>query len=132
MFITSAFAAPAPQGTDLFLSVLPFLLIFVIMYFLMIRPQQKRAAAHKQAVEAMKRGDKVITNSGLIGTISRVKDSEFVLEIAENVHVSILKNAIASIYSSLSENEISSSEKKIKSQEKNNSKENTVPSKTRK
>ncbi|MDR1908238.1 MAG: preprotein translocase subunit YajC [Holosporales bacterium] len=98
MFITPAYAAPAQQGSNMFMTMLPLVFIFGVMYFLMIRPQQKRAAEHQKAVEALKRGDRIVTNSGLIGEIARVKDSEFVLEIAENVQVSVLKNAVAGIY----------------------------------
>ncbi|MDR0631097.1 MAG: preprotein translocase subunit YajC [Holosporales bacterium] len=93
-----AYAAPAQQGSNMLMTMLPLLLVFVVMYFLMIRPQQKRAAEHQKLVNSMKRGDKVVTNSGLIGVITRVKDSEFVIELAENVDVSILKSAIAGPY----------------------------------
>jgi preprotein translocase subunit YajC len=93
-----AYAAPAQQGSNMLMTMLPLLLVFLVMYFLMIRPQQKRAAEHQKLVNSMKRGDKVVTNSGIIGVISRVKDAEFVIEVAENTNVSFLKNAIADIY----------------------------------
>lgn len=100
MFISPAYAdGVAPTGNGgLLLQLVPFLLIFVVMYFLMIRPQQKRAAAHQKALSAMKRGDRVITNSGLVGTIARVKENEFIVEIAENVQVTVVKQAVASLY----------------------------------
>lgn len=102
MLVSPAYADEMVRGGSgsLLLQLVPFLLIFVVMYFLMIRPQQKRAAAHQQALSAMKRGDRVVTNSGLVGTIVRVKESEFILEIAENVQVTIVKQAVASLYGS--------------------------------
>ncbi|MDR1208296.1 MAG: preprotein translocase subunit YajC [Holosporales bacterium] len=94
-----AFAAPAQQGSNMLMTMLPLLLVFLVMYFLMIRPQQKRAAEHQKLINSMKRGDKVVTNSGIIGVISRVKDAEFIIEVAENINMSFLKNAIAGPYS---------------------------------
>ena len=71
---------------------LPLILIFVIFYFFLIRPQQKKVKEHKAMVEALKRGDKVITSGGITGTIERVIDNEKVeVEIAENVKVEIVK-----------------------------------------
>ena len=93
-----AHAAPAAQGSDLLLSLLPFVLIFAVIYFLMIRPQQKRMAAHKKALSEMKRGDRVVTNSGIVGTITKVKPTEFILEVAEGVQILVVKEAIASLY----------------------------------
>lgn len=99
MFFARAYAAPGGQGgTDILMSMLPFILIFGVLYFLMIRPQQKRAEAHKKSLAAMKRGDRVVTNSGVIGTIVKVKDSEFVLEVADDVEILVVKDAIAALY----------------------------------
>ena len=71
---------------------IPLILIFVIFYFFLIRPQQKKVKEHKSMVEALKRGDKVITSGGITGTIERVIDNEKVeVEIAENVKVEIVK-----------------------------------------
>ena len=71
---------------------IPLILIFVIFYFFLIRPQQKKVKEHKAMVEALKRGDKVITSGGITGTIERVIDNEKVeVEIAENVKVEIVK-----------------------------------------
>lgn len=103
MFANSAYAAPATQGMDLLGAVLPFALVFAVVYFFMLRPQQKRAAAHKQALSAMKRGDRVVTSSGVVATISKVKESEFVLEIAEDVQILVVKDAVAALYSSSSD-----------------------------
>ena len=71
---------------------IPLILIFVIFYFFLIRPQQKKVKEHKAMVEGLKRGDKVITSGGITGTIERIIDNEKVeVEIAENVKVEIIK-----------------------------------------
>ena len=71
---------------------IPLILIFVIFYFFLIRPQQKKVKEHKAMVESLKRGDKVITSGGITGTIERIIDNEKVeVEIAENVKVEIVK-----------------------------------------
>ena len=71
---------------------IPLILIFVIFYFFLIRPQQKKVKEHKAMVEGLKRGDKVITSGGIIGTIERVIDNENVeVKIADNVNVEIVK-----------------------------------------
>ena len=71
---------------------IPLMLIFVIFYFFLIRPQQKKVKEHKAMVESLKRGDKVITSGGITGTVERIIDNEKVeVEIAENVKVEIVK-----------------------------------------
>ena len=71
---------------------IPLILIFVIFYFFLIRPQQKKVKDHKAMVEAMKRGDKVVTSGGIIGTVERVIDNEKVeVQISENVNVEIIR-----------------------------------------
>ena len=71
---------------------IPLVLIFVIFYFFLIRPQQKKVKDHKAMVEALKRGDKVITSGGIVGTVERIIDNDKVeVEIAENVKVEIIK-----------------------------------------
>tara|TARA_B100000965_G_C19175535_1_gene576558 strand:+ start:91 stop:375 length:285 start_codon:yes stop_codon:yes gene_type:complete len=71
---------------------IPLILIFVIFYFFLIRPQQKKVKDHKAMVEALKRGDKVVTSGGIIGTVERVIDNEKVeVQIAENVNVEIIR-----------------------------------------
>ena len=72
---------------------IPLILIFVIFYFFLIRPQQKKAKEHKKMVEELKRGDKVITSGGIIGTVERIVDNEKIeVEIADNVKVEILRS----------------------------------------
>ena len=71
---------------------IPLVLIFVIFYFFLIRPQQKKVKDHKAMVEALKRGDKVITSGGIVGTVERVIDNEKVeVQIAENINVEIVR-----------------------------------------
>ncbi|MCG7521330.1 MULTISPECIES: preprotein translocase subunit YajC [Ruegeria] len=78
---------------------LPLILIFAIMYFLLIRPQQKKMKQHQAMVEAVRRGDQVVTQGGLIGKVSKVKegDNEIEVEIAENVKVRVVKSTIAQV-----------------------------------
>ena len=71
---------------------IPLILIFVIFYFFLIRPQQKKVKAHKAMVEALKRGDKVITSGGIVGTVERIIDNEKVeVQISENVNVEVVR-----------------------------------------
>ncbi len=78
---------------------LPLILIFAIMYFLLIRPQQKKVKEHQAMVEAVRRGDQVVTQGGLIGKVSKVKegDNEIEVEIAEGVKVRVVKSTIAQV-----------------------------------
>ena len=80
--------------------VMPLILIFVLFYFLLIRPQQKRIKEHKAMVNALNRGDQVITAGGLVGKIERLLDDEKVeVQIAENVNVKIVKSTISHVLS---------------------------------
>ena len=73
---------------------IPLILIFVIFYFFLIRPQQKKVKDHKAMVDALKRGDKVITSGGIVGTVERIIDNEKVeVQISENVNVEIVRSA---------------------------------------
>jgi len=79
---------------------IPLILIFAIMYFLLIRPQQKKAKAHQEMVMALRRGDQVITQGGLIGKVSKVKeDNEIEVEIADGVKVRVVQATIAQVLS---------------------------------
>ncbi|SUZ33162.1 hypothetical protein ROE7235_02930 [Roseibaca ekhonensis] len=99
MFVTPAYAQDAGAAGGL-ISIIPFILIFVIMYFLLIRPQQKKVKEHQAMVEALRRGDQVVTQGGIVGKISKVKeDGEVEVEIAEGVRVRILKQTIATVMS---------------------------------
>ncbi len=101
MFISPAFAQGAPAaggGADMLIQLAPFLLIFVVMYFLILRPQQKRAKAHQEMVSALRRGDVVITGGGLVGKVTKVVDeNEIELQIADNVRVRQLRSQIATV-----------------------------------
>jgi preprotein translocase subunit YajC len=104
MFITSAFAQDAAAttqsigSTDMLFSVLPFVAIFAILYFLMIRPQQKRLREHQTLVSNLRRGDIVVTAGGLIGKIDRlVDDNEALVEIGEGVKVRVIRSLITDV-----------------------------------
>jgi len=98
--ITPAFAqsAAVPGGSDILVQMLPFVLIFIIMYFLLIRPQQKRVKAHQEMIKNVRRGDTVVLNSGMIGKVTKViDDNEAEVEIADNVKVKVIKSMIADV-----------------------------------
>lgn len=100
MFVTPAFAQSAAPagGADIFMSILPFILIFVIMYFLIIRPQQKRAKETQDMLGAIRRGDTVVTAGGIIGKVTKVTDAaEVEVEIAPNVRVRVARSMIADV-----------------------------------
>ena len=84
---------------DPFISTLvPLILLFGIFYFLLIRPQQQRLKTHRQMVEAVRRGDTVVTAGGLIGKVAKVKDDgELMVEIADNVQVRVLKSTLTEV-----------------------------------
>lgn len=98
MFATPAFAQAAGGGAAAFTSFVPLILIFAIMYFLLIRPQQKKMKEHKSMVEALRRGDQVLTQGGIIGKVTHVnEDNTVVVEIADGVKVKIVKQTIAQV-----------------------------------
>ncbi|GFE65871.1 preprotein translocase subunit YajC [Litoreibacter roseus] len=79
-------------------SFIPLILIFAIMYFLLIRPQQKKVKEHAAMVEALRRGDQVVTQGGIVGKVSKVKDDgEIEVEIAEGVKVRLIKATVAQV-----------------------------------
>ena len=97
-FIEDAWAQAAPGGAEsAFASLIPLILIFVIFYFLLLRPQIKRAKEHKQMVNSLAKGDEVVTNGGLLGRITKVDESFITLEIADGVQVKVQRNAVASL-----------------------------------
>ena len=95
----AAAAAAAPASVDgVLMQFLPLFLIFGVFYFLLIRPQQKKFEQHKAMVEGIRRGDKVVTAGGILGTVVRADTGdEVVVEIAENVKVRVLKNTITTV-----------------------------------
>jgi preprotein translocase subunit YajC len=85
---------------DAFAQFVPLILIFVIMYFLLIRPQQKKLKEHKAMVDALRKGDQVVTQGGLIGKVARVKDdNEIEVELAEGVKVRVVRSTVAQVLS---------------------------------
>ncbi|SRR5690554_3251484 len=95
MFNTFLTMAPqAAEGGNPLMSLLPFLLIIVVFYFFMIRPQMKRQKELRKYREALKKGDKVITTGGIYGRVSEIKDGHVMMEIADNVKIKIDKSAI--------------------------------------
>jgi len=100
MLISAAYA----QGTGIFdnqstlIQFLPLVLIFVVFYFLLIRPQQRKAKDHKTMLDALRRGDRVVTGGGIIGTVARVENPEEVtVDIADGVRVRVLRSTISSV-----------------------------------
>ncbi len=99
MFATPAYAQAAGGG-GAFASFIPLILIFAIMYFLLIRPQQKKVKEHQAMVQALRRGDQVVTQGGLIGKVTKVKeDNEIEVEIASGVKVRVVKTTVAQVLS---------------------------------
>ena len=101
MFVTPAYAQAAGGAAGgLGGMIVPMVLVFAIMYFLMIRPQQKKMKEHQGMLEALRRGDQVVTAGGLIGKVVKVKDdNEVELELAEGVKVRVVKTTIAQVMS---------------------------------
>jgi preprotein translocase subunit YajC len=93
-------AAPAGSGggsAGLLIGIAPWLLIFVIFYFLMIRPQQQRVKEHQAAIAAVKKGDEVITGGGIRGRVTKVIEDEVEVEIAQGVKVRVVKSTISHV-----------------------------------
>src|ERR687891_88528 len=101
MFIAPAYAQAggAPPGFDL-ISLLPLVLIFVVFYFLLIRPQQMKMKAHREMIGALKRGDKVLTAGGILGSIVKIEEDDTLLvEIAKDVRVRVARGTISDLLS---------------------------------
>jgi preprotein translocase subunit YajC len=93
-----AYAQAAPGAFDYLNSLLiPTMLIIGIMYFLMIRPQQKRLKEHQAMIAAVRRGDTVVTSGGIIGKVAKVEDQELQVEIAEGVKIKVLRSTISEV-----------------------------------
>lgn len=94
-------AAQAGGETSTLLSFLPLILIFVIFYFLLIRPQQKRQRELQKMIEGLKKGDRVVTSGGIIGTIASIQNDYIVLKVGdnENTKIEVLKGSISGLYS---------------------------------
>lgn len=97
MFITPAYAQGAGGGGDFFVTLVPFILIFAIMYFLIIRPQQRRMKEHKEMVANLRRGDTVVTGGGLIGKVTKVDETEIQVEVAEGIKVRVMRGMVSEV-----------------------------------
>ncbi len=96
MIISPAYAQAAPSGGgDGLIGFLPIILMFVLLYFLMIRPQMKRAKEQKAMIEALQKGDEVVTAGGVVGRISKLGDQYVTLEIAANTEVVVQRSAVS-------------------------------------
>ena len=106
MFISEAFAqaAPAATATDGPMGalgglggMLPLVLMFVVLYFVMIRPQMKRQKEHKAMIDALAKGDEVVTTGGMLGKISKIGESYLTVEIANGVEIQVQRGAVAQV-----------------------------------
>lgn len=100
MFITPAFAqaAGAADTNSMLMSLLPFALIFVIMYFLILKPQQKKLKDHQELVKNIRRGDTVVTNGGLVSKVTKVVDDDQIeVEIADGVRIRQMRGMISGV-----------------------------------
>jgi preprotein translocase subunit YajC len=103
VFISSAFAQTAPAaaaGGDLqssLMGMLPIVLMFVVLWFVMIRPQMKKAKEHQAMVSALAKGDEVVTQGGLLGRVSKLGDNHIGLEVAAGVEVQIQRSSVAQV-----------------------------------
>ena len=102
MFISTAFAqeaGAADGGGGILIQILPLVLIFVVFYLLLIRPQQKRMKTHREMLGALRRGDRVVTGGGIVGTVTKAGDDELTVEIAEGVRVRVLRSTVSQVMS---------------------------------
>jgi preprotein translocase subunit YajC len=97
-FISDAMAqaAPATQGNPI-ASFLPLILLFVVFYFPLIRPQQKKAKEHKQMIEALKKGDEIVTQGGIIGKVTDLGETYLTVEVAKGVEIKLQNHAVAAV-----------------------------------
>src|SRR4030081_1979477 len=99
MFVSTAYAQGFSLGDNqAMMQFLPLVLIFVVFYFLLIRPQQRKAKDHKTMLDALRRGDRVVTGGGIIGTVARVDNpEEVIIDIADGVRVRVLRSTITTV-----------------------------------
>ena len=97
-FINDAMAQAAPAGGgDPLMSFLPLIILFVIFYFLLIRPQQKKAKEHKNMVQNLQKGDEIVTQGGIVGKVTEVSEGFLTCKIADNVEVKLQSHAITTV-----------------------------------
>ncbi|MBA4175643.1 MAG: preprotein translocase subunit YajC [Leptothrix sp. (in: Bacteria)] len=101
MFISTAFAQTAPaaasSGTDTLFSMLPLVLMFVVLYFIMIRPQMKKQKEHKAMIEALAKGDEVVIAGGLLGRVAKLGDNYLNVEVANGVELQVQRGAVVQV-----------------------------------
>ena len=99
MFISHAFAQSAAGGGSILEFLFPLVMVFAIMYFMILRPQQKRQREHKAMLESVRRGDTVVTSGGLIGKVAKVSEDELEIDLTKDTRVSLVKSMIISVRS---------------------------------
>ena len=99
MFISPAYAQAGDALGGGFMGFLPLVLIFVVFYFLLIRPQQKRAKEHAAMVAAVRRGDQVVTGGGIMGKVTKVEDEEVIVEVADGVRLRVVPSTLSDVRS---------------------------------
>lgn len=99
MFISSAYAQAAAGGStqDTLLGMLPLVLMFVVLYFVMIRPQMKKQKEHKSMVDALAKGDEVVTAGGMLGKVSKIGETYISVELASGVEVQMQRSAVGTV-----------------------------------
>jgi len=97
MFVTPAYAQATGAGPDVFISIIPFVLIFVIMYFMIIRPQRAQLKRRGEMLAAIRRGDTVVTGGGLVGKVTKVNDDDIEVDLGNNVKVTAVRGTIADV-----------------------------------
>ena len=97
MFISPAYAQSTGGGFGGMESLLPLVLIFVVFYFLLIRPQQKKQKTHREMLEALRRGDRIVTAGGIVGTITKASETELTVEISEGIKVKVMRGMISDV-----------------------------------
>ena len=99
MWVTPAYAQATGGGgaSELLVSLLPFILIFVIMYMLILRPQRQQQKRREEMLKAIRRGDTVVTNGGLIGKVTKVDEHEIEVEVAQGVRVRVVKSMLSDV-----------------------------------
>lgn len=98
-FLFAQSSQVAPPATGMFTSFFPLILIFVIFYFLLIRPQQKKMREHRKTLQNLKKGDQILTNGGIYGTIVNLKGNVLEVKIAEEIKVQLARSAVAEVIS---------------------------------
>ncbi|MFQ5955263.1 MAG: preprotein translocase subunit YajC [Kiloniellales bacterium] len=101
MLISPAYAQGFGGGGDLFSFLMPLVLIFLVFWFLLIRPQQQKVKRHQAMLAALRRGDRVVTGGGIIGTITKISpdETELTVEVADNVKVRVLRHTVSDLLS---------------------------------